>query len=290
MKYPYLDLHTHTNRSDGVLSPQTVVDLARDSGVGILAITDHNRTMDLTELRRDNLDIRLIQGAEVSCYYADTTGKRKDVHVVALGFDPGNEEMKALLARNCPDRRPYIEAILSRLRDNGIDVGTFEDIQRSAPESDHFGRLQVAKEMVRLGFVADTDEAYDEYLGAFGKRRAYVPNPLKYATLEEAVPVILAAGGVAVLAHLFYYQLSDEENHILVRKFKALAGDRGGMETEYASYTHEERTRLRREFAEVYDLMPSAASDFHDIEDGDTLANQFLQEDYGPLLEKLKGV
>lgn len=290
MKYPYIDLHTHTNRSDGSMDPQALVDLARESGVGILAITDHNRTMDMTQLRRNNPDLWLIQGAEVSCCYQDTSGRRRDVHVVALGFDPENEEMQELLARNSPDRRPYIEKILARLRENGIDVGAYEDIQRSAPESDHFGRLQIAKEMVRLGFVADIDEAYDEYIGAFGKRRAYVPNPLKYATLEEAVQTILATGGVAVLAHLFYYQLDDAENHILVRKFKGLTGDRGGLETEYACYTDEERARLRNEFAAPYNLTPSCASDFHDLQDGDTLAHKFRQADYEKLLETLKGV
>lgn len=284
MKYPYVDLHTHTNLSDGTLTPQELVDLARWNGVGVLAITDHNSTADLTDLRRNNPDICLIQGAEMSCLYGV---ENREIHVVALGFDPEHPAMVDLFRRSRPDRHPYINAILDKLRGCGIDVGSYEDIQRSAPESDHFGRLQIAKEMVRLGYVNDTDEAYDEYIGAFGRRRAYVPKSLPYPTLEETVAAILAAGGVAVLAHLFYYSMEVAEMHRLVSYFKTLAGDRGGMETEYACYTRRQRDVLRTCFAERYGLMASCASDFHDTEDGDTLANQFRRASCASLLEVL---
>lgn len=287
MKYPYVDLHTHTNLSDGTLTPQELVDLARRNGVGVLAITDHNSTMDLVDLRRKNPDIRLIQGAEISCLYRDGGGETREIHVVALGFDPEHPAMVELFRRSRPDRHPYINAILGKLRGCGIDVGSYEDIQRRFPESDHFGRLQIAKEMVRLGYVKDTDEAYDEYLGAFGRGRAYVPKSLSYTTLEETVAAILAAGGIAVLAHLFYYSLEVAEMHRLVSYFKTLTGNRGGMETEYTCYTRQQRDALWTCFAEPYGLMASCASDFHDPEDGDTLTDQFRRSCCATLLEVL---
>ena len=281
MNGTYIDLHTHSTLSDGSLAPMALLGAAREAGIGILALTAHNDTEDLTHYRSAFPELTLIQGAEVTCRYLD-----QELHVVALGIDPENEKLQAVLRRNRPDRRPYLTAILEKLRSLGIDVGTFDELQAANPDSRHFGRMQIGKEMLKRGYVQSVDEAFDVYMGAHGQRLAYVANPLKYVSLEEAVEAILAAGGVPVLAHLYYYLLDAEGERALVRRFKELAGDKAAMEVEYAAYTRRERDALAA-LADEFGLMHSCASDFHGNLEGETLCHRFDRSMCAPLLQML---
>ena len=281
MKGSYIDLHTHSCLSDGSLTPLELLTAAREAGIGILALTDHNATADLKPLREAFPDLTLIQGAEITCRYLD-----QELHVVALGIDPENPKLRAVLRNNQPDRRPYLSAILEKLRALGIDVGTYDELQAANPNSRHFGRMQIAKEMQRRGYVSTADEAFDVYMGAHGQRLAYVANPLKYVTLEEAVEAILDAGGVPVLAHLYYYLLDAEGERALVRRFKELAGEKAAMEVHYAAYTPAQRESLAA-IADEFGLMHSCASDFHGNLADETLAHGFRREQCAPLLNAL---
>lgn len=281
MKGSYIDLHTHSCLSDGSLTPVELLTAARDAGIGILALTDHNATADLSPLQAAFPELTLIQGAEITCRYLD-----QELHVVALGIDPENAQLRAVLRNNQPDRRPYLSAILEKLRALGIDVGTYDELQAANPNSRHFGRMQIAKEMQRRGYVATADEAFDVYMGAHGQRLAYVANPLKYVTLEEAVEAILNAGGIPVLAHLYYYLLDAEGERALVRRFQELAGEKAAMEVHYAAYTPEQRESLAA-IADEFGLMHSCASDFHGNLADETLAHGFRREQCAPLLDAL---
>lgn len=283
---PYIDLHTHTTNSDGRLTPIELVEQARNAGIRILSITDHNYTEPLDSLRRRFPDMTLIQGAELSCVYEDSTGKEHELHVVALGFDPDNPDMKTLLAHNRPDRRPYINAILDRLRDNGIDLGTYEDIQARFPQTEFVGRMALAKTLFDEGYTSSVDESFEIYLGAHGQRRAFVENHLKYASLAETVETIMGAGGVPVLAHLFYYVMNDAENERLVSYFKCLTGNRGAMEVYYNRYPAEVRLSLLQ-LCRKYDLMPSAASDYHGQEAWERLDTCFCYTTCAEILDCL---
>lgn len=282
----YVDLHTHTSLSDGVLRPMELLAQAHAAGIRILALTDHNDTRDLAEYRAAFPDMTLIQGAEITCLHRDTAGKDHEIHLVALGFDPENARLQALLRANRPDRRPYINAILAKLGELGIDVGTYEDLQAANPDSNHFGRMQIAEEMVRRGYVDTINQGFDIYMGAHGQRLAYVPNPLKYVRLNTAIECVLAAGGIPVLAHLYYYLMGELDSRTLVQTVAALSRGRGAMETEYAPYSPEQRQSLRA-IADEYGLMHSCASDYHGKMEGETLAHGFRVEDCRPLLEAL---
>ena len=281
MHLPYIDLHTHTCLSDGNLTPEELLREAHAAGIGILAITDHNSTEDLTAYQAAFPELTLIQGAEITCRYL-----QHELHVVALGIDPENPRLRAVLAQNQSDRRPYLTAILDKLRNLGLDVGTYDELQAANPHSRHFGRMQIAKEMVNRGYVSSADEAFDIYMGAHGQRLAYVANPLKYVSLEEAVEAILSAGGVPVLAHLYYYLLDSEGERALVRRFKELAGEKAAMEVEYAAYDRAQRDALKA-LADEFGLMHSCASDYHGNLEGETLAHGFDRELSEPLLEVL---
>ena len=287
MQETYLDLHTHTVQSDGAYSPLVLCGLAREANINILAITDHNFTEDLTELRSAWPELRIIQGAEISCLYTDPQGTSRELHVVALGVDRENPKLKAVLAKNQPDRKPYIDAILQRLRDCGIDLGSYEDLCRRNPGKRHIGRMDIAKQMADEGYTASVEEGFDVYVGSHGACRAYVPNPLRYVSLEEAVEAIVDAGGAAVLAHLYYYQLDEAPSRQLLKRFKELSGPNGAMEVFYSRYCQQQRMALKA-LADEYGLMYSAASDFHGQSENDTLCNGFAAADCLPLLNFLR--
>lgn len=287
MQETYLDLHTHTVQSDGAYSPLVLCGLAREANINILAITDHNFTEDLTELRSAWPELRIIQGAEISCLYTDPQGTSRELHVVALGVDRENPKLKAVLAKNQPDRKPYIDAILQRLRDCGIDLGSYEDLCRRNPGKRHIGRMDIAKQMADEGYTASVEEGFDVYVGSHGACRAYVPNPLRYVSLEEAVEAIVDAGGAAVLAHLYYYQLDEAQSRQLLKRFKELSGPNGAMEVFYSRYCQQQRMALKA-LADEYGLMYSAASDFHGQSENDTLCNGFAAADCLPLLNFLR--
>lgn len=275
----FIDLHTHSYLSDGLDSPYQLVAKAQSAGIRVLAITDHNTlTSDFLKLQQAFPAMHLIPGCEVSCIYS--FGQRtKELHVVALGCNPQHPKFASILARNNQfDRSIYINKLLARLQECNIYLGTYETLKAAYPETKHLGRKHLATEMFRRGYVNSIDDAFDIYIGAFGQRRAYVQNTASYISLEEAVDAIIASGGIAILAHLFYYSLTDEENRQLLAYFKQLAGDRGAMETNYAAYSTEQRAQLLQ-LAKEFDLAPSAASDYHGT-DAETLAHQFPYEIY----------
>lgn len=274
MLLSYIDLHTHSTKSDGILTPEQLVTEAEKAWIRLLAITDHNTATDITELQKAHPHIHLVQGSEISCLYSDLEGKEHEIHVVALGFDPKHPAIQEVFAQNRQDRRPYINAILEKLKALDITVGTFEDLQAASDGSPHFGRMIIAKKMVENGYVSTVNEAFDVYLGAHGKRKAYVPNPLRYVSLDKAVTAILAAGGYPVLAHLFYYQLPDEENQRLVGYFRHLSGYKGAMEVEYSQYSRQQRQQLQI-LADQYGLMYSCGSDYHGQNPDETLEQGF---------------
>lgn len=285
--YSCCDLHTHSDQSDGRLSMQALTDEARRSGIGVLAITDHNVVTDLTDLRRDNPDMVLIQGVEASCHYPDSTGKVHQVHILGLGFDPAHPAMVRLMKLCDPDRTPYNQAQLDALRRVGIDLGTLAQLRERWPGRKQLGTRQFGEELVRLGHVSSVREAYDRYLGYEGSAR--VVNELRYPTVEETVEAICKARGIPVLAHLYYYGMSDADNHRFAGLFRELAGPEGAMETEYGAYTPAQRQALRKEFAGPYGLMESCASDYHGVglDASDTLNHGFRRERFAPLLERL---
>lgn len=286
MFIPYIDLHSHTTRSDGSLTPKELVKQAREAGIRFFSITDHNYTENLDDLRKNFPDMTLIQGAEISCIYSDSSEKEHELHIVALGFDPENKAMQALLARNQPDRRPYINAILDRLRENGIDLGNYEDIQKRFPNTQFIGRMILARCLFDEGYTASVDQSFDIYLGAHGQRRAYVKFNLQYATLEETVRTILEAGGIPVLAHLKYFRLDNLEEERLVNYFKEITGNRGAMEVYYSRYNEQTRLYLLS-LSQKYNLMVSAASDYHGQEQWERLDTGFPYTACSELLDCL---
>lgn len=284
---PYCDLHTHSDRSDGRLSMGALVQKAMEEKIGVLAITDHNATCDLTELRAENPGIHLIQGIEASARYKDTTGKVHQPHFIGLGFDPHHQRIAELVRACNPDRTPYNQAQLDALRRVGIDLGTLEEMWARWPGRKQLGTRQFAEDLVRFGHAKSVRDAYDRLLGYEGSAQVF--NELHYPDMEFVVTAIMAAGGIPVLPHLYYYGMSDHDNHLFVGQFHEIAGSLAGIETVYGAYTVAQQCSLREEFAKPYNLMESCASDFHGVglDDSDRLSHRFPREQFAPLLECL---
>lgn len=288
---PFIDLHTHTTRSDGRLTPEELVQAAYETGIRVMSITDHNYTEDLSELRSQFPEMTLIQGAEVSALYSDSTGNEHELHIVALGFDPQNMPMQQMLVRNQADRRPYIEKILAKLRENGINLGSYEDILTRCNGTNYIGLLDLARFLFEDGYTDSIDQSFDLYLGTHGQCR-YIKNPLRYDSLEHVVQTIIRANGIPILAHLLEYDLDNgnktggPEKNKLVRYFQKLAGGHGGLEVYYARYNTMQRLYLLQ-MARKYGLLVSAGSDYHHQSETETLAHRISYAACSDLLDHL---
>lgn len=272
---PFIDLHCHTTLSDGEYSPDEVCGRAQAGGVGTLAITDHNfNNPDLDALRTRHPGLHILRGSEISCVYETAAGDPVEIHVIALNYDPDAEALRRVLAQNQPDRRGYVNAILEKLAAHSISLGSYDDLAAMRPNTHHVGRMQIARAMLAKGYVSSVDEAFDRYIGSFGQRLAYVENPLCYASLSDTVAAIRAAKGIPILCHLFYYRLDEAEQHRLLAAFQQAAGPCAGMEVLYGRYTPEQRAVLAG-LAQQYHLLPSAGSDFHGLQDGNSLGSGF---------------
>ncbi|MGH3510362.1 MAG: PHP domain-containing protein, partial [Nocardioidaceae bacterium] len=188
-----IDLHTHSDRSDGTDRPAALVQHAVAQGLDVVAITDHDTTRGWDEAVAAATDggVGLVCGLEVSCSFAGY-----GVHLLAYLPDPTYPPLVEELQRVLDGRSSRLPAILERLRGLGIDV-TAADVRAVAGETAAMGRPHVADALVAKGIVENRNEAFDTMLGPGGP--AYVR---RYAAdLEAMLATVTAAGGVSVIAH-----------------------------------------------------------------------------------------
>lgn len=247
------DLHCHSTASDGLLAPAALVARARDNGVGLLALTDHDETGGLAEagVAARELGIRFVTGVEISV----TWGDDQTIHVVGLGFDGNDPTLAEGLARNRNGRDARARRMAEALDGVGIH-GAYEGALRYVGNPALISRSHFARYIVELGHARDVKGVFDFWL-AKGKP-GYVPHA--WASLEEALGWISVAGGLAVLAHPGRYRLSGREFEELLSEFK----DLGGVGIEVLSGSHgEDDVREWARQARCYGFLASRGSDFH---------------------------
>jgi predicted metal-dependent phosphoesterase TrpH len=247
-----IDLHTHSDRSDGTLSPAEVVRAAAATGLDVVALTDHDSTVGWAEAATVAAETGtgFVPGAEISCLHAG-----EGLHLLAYLFDPTHPPLVAALERVVQAREERLPRICAALRGLGIPLRD-EDVRAEAASAAAVGRPHVADALVRLGVVANRDEAFDTLLSP--GRPAYVP---RYAApVEDVLPLVAAAGGVAVVAHPW----GRHGSGALDRDGLADLRDRGltGVEVDHEDHTPAQRTELRALAAEL-DLVATGSSDFH---------------------------
>lgn len=246
------DLHNHSTRSDGVLSPTRLIELAARTGVDAIALTDHDTTEGVEEAaaaaRAHGLGF--VPGVEVSVSWGDTT-----VHVVGLHVDPSSPALRQGLDSIRSGRVARARDIAAALEKLGF-ADTFEPALRLARDERVISRTHFARHLAERGAVKDTQQAFDKYL-AKGKP-AYVPH--RWASLEDAVGWIRGSGGTAVLAHPGRYDLKPMMRHELLGQFKALGG--AAIEVVTGSHRPEEYALWQREALE-FGFMASRGADYH---------------------------
>jgi hypothetical protein len=250
MKYRY-DLHTHSTASDGSMSPADLVARARQEGVSVLALTDHDTTEGIGEAERaaQRLDVHLIPGVEISVNWAPYV-----IHVVGLGIDPACLELQQGLSRLREQRQERAVEMGRRLQQSGIE-GAYEGA-RGFSNGRLISRTHFAQFLVKQGYVADESKVFSKYL--VSGKPGYVPGV--WAGLEDVVAWISAAGGQAVIAHPARYPFTRTKLRTLLGEFKELGG--AAIEVVSGNYTRDDCLTMARH-ATDFGLMGSVGSDFH---------------------------
>jgi hypothetical protein len=247
-----IDLHTHTNFSDGTDSPTQLINKALAAGISVLGLTDHDSISGwqeaITALRPG---ISLVPGSEISCQTSDGIS----VHILGLLFDSENLELMGTMQATRENRHGRMAKIITRLNEAGIDI-SMQDVLDQLAEGATLGRPHLADALVKKGVVASRDEAFTQML--HNKSKYYVSH---YSPLPEvAIKMIKAAGGVSVIAHPM---ASHRGRTISLETFGSLI-DAGldGVEVDHRDHSPDEKTQLI-ELAKQNDLVMTGASDYH---------------------------
>lgn len=248
------DLHCHSSRSDGYLSPSQVVERAAAHGVDLLALTDHDEVGGIDEAlaAAARSGLRLLPGVEISVSFEGET-----VHVVGLGIDHRESTLLAGLRSVREGRDARAVRIGDALAGCGIH-GALAGARALALNPDLVSRAHFARHLVAIGLFADVHSVFDHYL-AKGKP-GYVEH--EWATVEQAVGWIRAAGGIAVIAHPARYRLSQAQMEALFDRFQAAGGE--AVEVVAGAHTPDELRRFAA-VARRRGLLASRASDFHGV-------------------------
>ena len=253
-----VDLHTHSNISDGTLTPELLVQSAIEKGIHTLALTDHD-TMDglmQAELIAKNQPIKIISGVEISSQWSrPTTQKSYGVHIVALNMQ-NLEPLQRLLTEQKKIRAERSKQICDLLIPL-IDMDIYEDVLAKVDdEPDRVTRTHIAKTLVEKGIVSRPQQAFDKYIKE-GKK-AFVK--FDGLGLEETIKVIHDSQGFAVLAHPTRYDMSATNVRYLIEIFAKFGGD--AVELPPAIEPASTRQMVDRMIAE-FNLKVSVGSDFH---------------------------
>lgn len=248
-----IDLHTHSDRSDGSEPPERIVELAHAAGCSAVALTDHDTLTGLPRARdrAGELGIRLVPGCEISCLPVAGGG----VHVLVYFVDDPQSPLGLELGRLRQDRQARNMALAERLRELGLPV-TLEMAAAHAGTVEGVGRPHFARALVDVGAVGDIDEAFDRFLG--NGAVAYVPKGR--LTVADVCGLARASGGVAVLAHPTTVGL--EGNALATALATMVDAGLGGLEAVYGRYSPRQRTDLGN-LARRFGLVVTGGSDFH---------------------------
>jgi predicted metal-dependent phosphoesterase TrpH len=247
-----IDLHTHSDRSDGTTSPREVMLAAKAAGLDVVALTDHDTSEGWgeAEAAASECGIGLLLGMEISCQHAG-----RGVHLLAYLPDPTYLPLRDALALVLEGRDQRMPQVCARLRELGVDIDE-ADVRRQAAGAVAVGRPHVADTLVALGVVQHRNEAFDRFLSP--GRPAYVR---RYAApLEELLDVVRGAGGVAVIAHPWGRTTNAQLGEEGLAELKSLG--LAGIEVDHQDHSRAQRDELRA-IAGNLGLVVTGSSDYH---------------------------
>lgn len=246
-----IDLHCHSTISDGLLTPEELVAYAASKGVKVMALTDHDELGGLLRARAaaNNAGIQFINGVEVS-----VTWKRQTLHIVGLNIDPDHAELQQAFEAVRTGREMRAKEIALGLAKAGIH-GAYEGAKALAGDA-IMTRSHFAQYLVQAGHARNMKSVFKKYM-VKGKP-GYVD--YQWMSLQQAVQLITASKGVAVLAHPGRYDLGFINMHLLLHEFKSY----GGTAIEVVTGSHQPpQYQQFAKLAHRFDLKASQGSDYH---------------------------
>ena len=246
------DLHCHSVVSDGTLTPEQLAARAKANGVELWALTDHDEVggQDRALAAAQANGLKYLTGVEISITFANKT-----VHIVGLGFDAHDEQLKKGLHQTRGGRGERAKEMSDGLAKVGIH-GAYEGALKYAGNHELISRTHFARFLVETGACQDTNEVFRRFLTEGNP--GYVPH--RWASLKDAVQWIVQAKGMAVIAHPARYGFTPNEEFALFTEFKNHGGQ--GVEVVTGSHTPAEYVTYA-DMAKEFDLFASRGSDFH---------------------------
>lgn len=278
------DLHIHTNYSDGVFSPEKVIDAAIEADLDVIALTDHDNILSyevalnyIKNLKKENKKtIEVIQGIEINTIYKDA-----EIHILGYFMDTEDSAFKDLIKIQQQARVKQTKEIIALLyKKEGINI-KYENIKNQVAQGGSIGRPHIAKAITNAGGTGSVIEAYEKYIN--DKSPVYVQR--KTVAPHDAVEIIYDAGGIPVIAHPHdlenAYELITDLMHYGLRGIEAYHRKHSPAIVEYFS-----------SMAEELGLIVTGGSDFHspNIVNGQViLGKNFVPEwIYDKLVEEKK--
>lgn len=266
-----IDLHTHTNLSDGVLSPSQLVQKARDRGLDIISITDHDSVNGIKEASEygKTIGLEVIPGVEISTDVDD-----KEIHLLAYFIDIESEELKKYLSFFRDERMHRAKRIIQKLRNLGLKISIEDVIERS--KNSAIGRPHIAYTMVDLGLIPNYQQAFEKFIGDNGpafERKIHV-------SAQSALKLISDAGGLSFIAHPGFMK-----ENLLLSLIKAGVD---GIECVHPSHS-ENQVQFYRGIVNQYCLLESGGSDFHGGKkaDDDNLGKYLINQNILDAMKKM---
>lgn len=247
----YIDLHVHSNASDGTLTPTEVVKLAVQKNLAAIALSDHDTVKGVEEAIQaaKGTDLEVIPSTELSCYYQGI-----EIHILGLYVNHKDHTFLAELKQLEQARFQRNLDMIELFRKDGIDI-SLEDLQAGNPHS-IITRAHFARVLMQKGICKDKNTAFEHYLGTGCPY--YLPKP--QVTPEHSLPLIIHAGGIPILAHPMLYHMGWEQVESLIQYLIPLGLK--GIEAYHSSSYIQQSDRLRA-LAQKYNLLVSGGSDFH---------------------------
>jgi len=262
------DLHCHTTCSDGTLTPEEMIDLAIQTGLQGLSITDHDTiaAYDLLSEKLQKNGLEIIPGVEFSAVHREVS-----IHILAYAFPLGSAVIRRFSKQHFLRRQERNEAILSLLQRHKMPVDAI-DLQKVCKGMP--GRPHIAQAMIEKGYVVSIEEAFKKYLGE-GKCCYY---PGSRPSVEETLDVIRSAGALAVIAHPQLIKQRRIINQLLEMDFD-------GIEAYYArfsGYDEQKWVNIAREKGWIV----TGGSDYHgEIKPQNPLGSSWVSEETFRILQ-----
>ncbi|NBI07925.1 PHP domain-containing protein [Senegalia massiliensis] len=248
------DLHIHTTKSDGKLTPSQVVDEAIKNDINVIAITDHDTITGIDEaIERSKFytNIKVIPGIEFSTIYKD-----KEIHLLGYFINYKYDKLVDLTNKIKQHRFERAKKIVDKLNDLNINITIDEVVKES--QGKNIGRPHIARVMIKKGYINHISEAFDKYIGK--NKKAFIE---RYKlSLKDAIDIIHECNGIAVLAHPILLKIPVKE---LLDDFNI-----DGIEVYHSKQTKSD-SKMYLKIADNYNLFITGGSDFHHLDNDDNI-------------------